>query len=73
MVYYSRNGLLKWVHKNTGKHAHNVMKEKMVHDVKQFIESYAEVHAIPLPGHLLAHRDYQIMLLPSDTTSICVS
>lgn len=33
-----------------------------------FIKSYADVHAMPLPGRLPKHQDYKVMLLPSNVT-----
>ena len=40
--------------------------------MKKFIVSYAEQHAMPLPGRLPNFRDFTVMLLPSDTTRALV-
>jgi len=36
--------------------------------IKRFILSYADQHAMPLPGRLPNYREFTVMLLPSDTT-----
>ena len=36
--------------------------------VVDFVKSYADVHAVPLPGRLPKHQDYRVMKLPSDVT-----
>ena len=33
--------------------------------IRGFIEQFADNHAMPLPGRLPTHKDYQVMLLPS--------
>ncbi len=37
-----------------------------------FITNYADVHALPLPGRLPRFKDYNVMLLPSETTKASV-
>ena len=36
------------------------------------IEKFADIHALPLPGRLQTHKDYRIMLLPSDMSKSAV-
>ena len=48
--------------------AHFEDKERTVH----FITNCAEVHALPLPGRMPRFKDYNIMLLPSETTKASV-
>ena len=40
--------------------------------IRSFIVCYANQHALPLPGRLPYHRDFTVMLLPSDTTKVMV-
>ena len=65
-------GLSLRVHRNKGNTPHNVITNETITNIKQFIENYADIHGMPLPGQLPSHRDYQVMLLPSDTTKAFV-
>ena len=38
----------------------------MTQHILNFIACYAETHALPLPGRLPSHRDFQTMLLPTE-------
>ena len=72
IVHYDISGTCTRVHKNKGKSPHNVTSDSIIRHVKLFIENYATVHALPLPGRLPSHRDFRIMLLPSDITKAFV-
>ena len=72
MKHHSACGLSPQVHKHKGNTPHNVTTNETITNIKQFIENYADIHAMPLPGRLPSHRDYQVMLLPSDTTKAFV-
>lgn len=60
------------MHKNKGKSPHNQTDYETVLDIKKFIETFADNHALPLPGRLPAFKDYRVMLLPSDMTKSAV-
>ena len=60
------------VHKNSRKRPHNCTEKCEVEKIKVFIEMFADNHALPLPGRLPAHKDYKVMLLPSDMSKSAV-
>ena len=66
--HFDCNGLTPRQHGNTKKLPHNAFSLEMTQQILHFILKYAEIHALPLPGRLPAHRDFQVMLLPTDVT-----
>lgn len=72
MIHHSGCGLSPRQHKNKGRVASNATDERTIKEIKQFIENYAAIHAMPLPGRLPSYRDYRVMLLPSDITKAFV-
>ena len=60
------------VHGNCRRKPWNVASLADKERAVKFITNYAEVHALPLPGHMPRFNDYSIMLLPSDTTKASV-
>ena len=70
--HYKLNGVSARMHGNSKRKpwnaAHFDDKERAV----TFITNYAEVHALPLPGRMPRFKDYNIMLLPSETTKASV-
>ena len=60
------------MHGNTRKRPHNQTDRDEGDRIKRFIEQFANNHALPLPGRLPTHRDYRVMLLPSDMTKSAV-
>ena len=70
--HYRLNGVAPRTHGNyKRKPWHAATFEEKEHVVK-FITNYAETHALPLPGRMPRFSDYNIMLLPSDTTKASV-
>ena len=70
--HYDEKGLSLRVHKNTRKRPHNRTDSEDVEKIKGFIEQFADSHAMPLPGRLPTHKDYRVMLLPSDMSKSAV-
>ena len=70
--YYDENGLTVRVHGNTRKRPYNRTDSDEIEKVKRFIEQFADNHAMPLPGRHPTHKDYRVMLLPSDMTKSAV-
>ncbi len=60
MAHYDMHGVRSRIHKNTKKRPHNQT------EVQSIILKFADNHALPLPGRLPSHKDYRVMLLPSD-------
>ena len=72
ITHYDSEGLSVRVHGNTRKRPHNRTKDDDIEKVKGYIEKFADNHALPLPGRLLTHKDYRVMLLPSDMSKSAV-
>ena len=60
------------MHGNARKRRHNQTETEQVEKIKGFIEQFADNHAMPLPGRLPTHKDYRVMLLPSDMSKSAV-
>lgn len=54
------------VHGNKGRKPKHACQHEDITRVVDFIRTYADVHAVPLPGRLPKHQDYRVMKLPSD-------
>ena len=65
-------GIVPHTHGNKGKMPQYLMKFHEITRVVDFIKCYADVHAIPLPGHLPKHQDYCAMKLPFDVSKATV-
>ena len=70
--HYSTEGLTTRVHKLSQRKPHNQTSYEVANRVKDFIEFFADNHALPLPGRLPSHKDYRVMLLPTDMTKMYV-
>ena len=70
--HYDENALSVRMHGNARKRPHNQTETEEVEKIKAFIEQFADNHAMPLPGRLPTHKDYRVMLLPSDMSKIAV-
>ena len=70
--HYSTDGIATRVHKLSRKRPHNLTSFEVTTNVKEYIEKFADNHALPLPGRLPAFKDYRVMLLPSDMTKMFV-
>ena len=60
------------MHGNRNRKPWNAAKFEDKEIAVRFITNYAEVNALPLPGRMPRFNDYDIMLLPSDTTKASV-
>ena len=70
--HYASEGISNRVHKNAQRRPHNQTSFEVTTRVKEFIELFADNHALPLPGRLPSYKDYRVMLLPSDMTKVFV-
>ena len=66
--HYASNGTIWREHGNLRKAPHNRIPFDDVKDVISFIERYAEVHAMPLPGRLPNYKSDKSLLLPSNSS-----
>ncbi len=66
--HFDKNGLTPRVHGNTGRRPVRSFGPETERHALVFIEHYAAVHAMPMPGRMPNIRDYSVMMLPSDTT-----
>ena len=66
--HYASCGTLPREHGNLHKAPHNRVPFDDVKDVISFVERYAEVHAMPLPGRLPNYKSDKTLLLPSNTS-----
>ena len=66
--HYASNGTISREHGNLHKAPHNRIPFDDVKDVISFIERYAEVHAMPLPGRLPNYKSDKSLLLPSNSS-----
>ena len=64
----SRNGLTPRTHGNTRRLPANTISYADTQRVVQFIATYAEAHAILLPGRIPGYKRADLQLLPSSTT-----
>ena len=65
---YLASGLTTRTHGNTKTLPHNSLSFEVVKNVVLFINSYAEQHAILLPGRIPGYKRDNLQLLPSSTT-----
>ena len=72
VAHYNQHGVTPRIHKNTKKRPHNQTEPQTVESIKNFIIRFADNHALPLPGRLPSHKDYRVMLLPSDMSKSSV-
>ena len=72
LKHYKLNGLSPRMHGNRNRKPWNAAKFEDKESAVKFITNYAEVNALPLPGRMPRFNDYDIMLLPSDTTKASV-
>ena len=72
LKHYKLNGLSAPMHGNLKQKPWNAAKFEDKENAVKFIKNYAEVNALPLPGRMPLFNDYNIMLLPSDTTKASV-
>jgi len=63
--HYQSDGLTSRVHGNKGRLPHNTFPFDCKKHIKDFILSYAEDHALPLPGRIPGYRDESILLISS--------
>ena len=70
--HYSSEGITTRVHKLSHRRPHNQTSFDVTKRVKEFIEMFADNHALLFPGHLPAYKDYCVMLLPTDMTKVFV-
>ena len=56
--HYNENGLSERTHGNARKRPHNRTDGEEIQKIKEFIEPFADNHALPLPGRLPTHKDY---------------
>jgi len=64
-THYDTEGLTSRVHGNKGRLPHNTTPFDAKTHVKDFIITYAEDHALPLPGRIPGYRDESILLISS--------
>ena len=65
---YLANGVTTRVHGNTNRLPHNALTFVEIKNVVRFINSYADIHAILLPGRIPGFKRDDLQLLPSSTT-----
>ena len=70
--HYKTQGLTSRVQKLSQSRPHNHTSFTVIERIKSFIERFADNHALPLPGRLPSHKDYRVMLLPTDMTKVFV-
>ena len=68
--HYDRNGFGTRRHGNVGKSSHNAFTISDEQNVIKFISNYADYNAMPLPGRMPKMKDYTVIMLPSDVTSL---
>lgn len=66
--HFDKRGLAPRVHGNTGRRPVKSFGPETERRALDFIEHYAAVHAMPMPGRMPNIRDYSVMMLPSDVT-----
>ena len=65
---YLATGLTTRVHKNTNRQPHNSLGFEALQNIIRFLTSYADLHAILLPGRIPGYKRDDLQLLPSSTT-----
>ena len=65
LEHHHKHGAAQRVHGNKHKAPHNRLPLDAVQDVVAFIQRFAEIHAMPLPGRLPNHKEDKALLLPS--------
>ena len=65
---YLASGLTTRVHRNTKCLPYNALSFVEVKNIVRFLHSYAEQHAILLPGRIPGYKRDDLQLLPSSTT-----
>lgn len=69
IVHFCQNGLTSRAHGNTKRLPYNTLPFSQTEDVVQFIKTFANLHALPLPGRIPGQYTYEkALLLPSDMT-----
>ena len=66
--HYDTHGFTPRRHGNTGRCAANALSLNDERHVINFITTFAEYNAMPLPGRMPKMKDYTVMMLPSDVT-----
>jgi hypothetical protein len=66
------NGLAIREHKNSRRLPHNTLPHECTVHVVKFLQNFAEVHAILLPGNMPGYKRDDVQLLPSNTTKKAV-
>ena len=70
ITHYDSEGLSVRVHGNTRKRPHTQTKDEDVEKIKGLENLLIIMHS--LPGRLPTHKDYRVMLLPSDMSKSAV-
>ena len=65
---YIANGLTPRVHGNHRRLPYNTLSYVEIRNVVRFLTTYAEIHALLLPGRIPGYKRDDIQLLPSSTT-----
>lgn len=68
-----QNGLSTRVHGNTRRLPHNSLTFFEIRNVVRFLQSYADLHAILLPGRIPGYKRDDLALLPSSTTKMVLN
>ena len=66
LEHHTSHGICPREHGNLHNVPHNRIDLSVVKDVVAFIQKYAEIHAMPLPGRLPNHKADKSLLLPSN-------
>lgn len=64
------DGLSPRVHGSIGKQPKHALKMIDTERIKMFLVKYAADNALPLPGRLPNYKNHQVLLLPSDKSSV---
>ena len=67
-AHFKDNVILPRVHKSKRRKVHNVTPDDVIKHFSTFIENYAIVHAMSLPGRMPGHNDFRCMVLPAFLT-----
>ena len=69
VTHFSQNGLVPRTHGNTKRLPSNTLPFNVTESIVQFINNFAEIHALPLPGRIPGvMSDSKVLLLPTYTT-----
>ena len=69
---YMVNGLAPRIHGNVKRLPHNALGYDVIKNAVRFINSYAQLHAILLPGRIPGYKRDDLQLLPTNTTKMVV-